>query len=362
MSGTSADGIDAVIAEFDGTRFVGLGATMHRDYPESLRSALLGVSVGLEPITLSQYAELDHAVAEEYAQVTLQLLESANIATTEIAAIGSHGQTIFHDGARKLTLQIGDPSFIAARTGCTVIADFRRKDLALGGQGAPLVPAFHHALFADSTRPRAVVNIGGIANITLLPDTAPNKIRGFDTGPGNGLMDEWIAHHSGARYDRNGEFAASGAIVPELLTQLLADPYFTKPAPKSSGRDYFRLNWVRRHAPALANYSAADIQRTLCELTASSIVTSILAAMSAPADVLVCGGGARNVFLMHRVADLLGRECTTKPTDDYGLNAEWVEAAAFAWLAMRTLNSLPGNISTVTGAQRSAVLGGIYPR
>lgn len=363
MSGTSADGVDAVIAEFEGTRFVGLTATAHHDYPEPLRTALIRISVGLEPITLSQYAELDHAVAEAFSLATKKVLEAAALPPSAITAIGSHGQTIFHDGKRKLTLQIGDPSLIAARTDCAVVADFRRKDLALGGQGAPLVPAFHHALFADPVRPRAIVNIGGIANITLLPNADAAEIRGFDTGPGNGLMDEWIALNTGHAYDRDGAFAASGTVIPELLTQLQVDPYFSAPAPKSTGRDYFQLSWVRRVMPNLARYPAADVQRTLCELTAATIVAGIQSELPAVSEVLVCGGGARNGLLMHRIGELLGHDtCATTATDAYGLNAEWVEAAAFAWLAMRSWNNLPGNVTAVTGANRAAVLGGIYPR
>jgi anhydro-N-acetylmuramic acid kinase len=268
---------------------------------------------------------------------------------------------VFHDTSAQpwATQQLGDPSRIAARSGIATVADFRRKDVALGGQGAPLVPAFHHALFASADEARCALNIGGIANVTLLPDADAARVRGFDTGPGNGLMDEWSERHLGRAYDADGAFAASGRCNGPLLQALLADPYFNRPPPKSTGRGYFQLAWVERRFPALASLAPADVQATLAELTTRSIAADILAHQPDTRRVLVCGGGGRNGYLMQSLRAALPA-CTVQPSDDYGLDAGWVEAAAFAWLAMRTLEGLPGNLPGVTGASRPAVLGGIF--
>jgi len=361
MSGTSMDGIDAVLAEFDRGRFKGLRATHHLHYPAALRGRLLQVARSDAALSLRELATLDTAVADHFADAALGLLAAAGIEAAAVSAIGSHGQTVFHDTSAQpwATQQLGDPSRIAARSGITTVADFRRKDVALGGQGAPLVPAFHHALFASADEARCALNIGGIANITLLPDAAAARVRGFDTGPGNGLMDEWSERHLGRAYDADGAFAASGRCNEALLQALLADPYFNQPPPKSTGRGYFQLAWVEQRFPALASLALADVQATLAELTTRSIAADILAHQPDTRRVLVCGGGARNGYLMQSLRAALPG-CTVQPSDDYGLDAGWVEAAAFAWLAMRTLESLPGNLPGVTGASRLAVLGGIF--
>ncbi|MDR3417835.1 MAG: anhydro-N-acetylmuramic acid kinase [Nevskia sp.] len=362
MSGTSMDGIDAVLAEFEEGRFAGLRATHGAAYPEPLRRRLLELARSDDSsLSLRELASLDTAVADQFAAAALDLLARAGIEPAAIAAIGSHGQTIFHDTAGEpwATLQIGDPNRIAARSGIATVGDFRRKDMALGGQGAPLVPAFHHALFASADEPRCVVNIGGIANLTLLPGPDPLLVRGFDSGPGNGLMNEWSERHLGRPYDANGTFAASGRSDEGLLQALLSDPYFAQPPPKSTGRSYFQLAWAERRFPRLDTLAPADVQATLAELTARSIAAGVLAHAPATRRVLVCGGGAHNRHLMDRLRAALPG-LAVQASDEHGLDADWVEAAAFAWLAMRTVAGLPGNLPAVTGAARATVLGGIY--
>jgi len=362
MSGTSMDGIDAVLAEFEDGRFKGLRASHHLAYADSLRARLLQLARSDAALSLRELATLDAAVADRFADAALELLAAAGVDPRAVSAIGSHGQTVFHDTAATpwATQQLGDPNRIAARCGITTVADFRRKDLVLGGQGAPLVPAFHHAMFADAGEPRCALNIGGIANITTLPGADAAQVRGFDTGPGNGLMDEWCERHLGQPYDAGGAFAASGRCDENLLRALLDDPYFAQTPPKSTGRGYFQLAWVEQRFPGLDTLAAADVQATLAQLTALSIAADIRRYAAGTRRVLVCGGGARNGDLMQRLRAALPG-CTVQPSDDYGLDSGWVEAAAFAWLAMRTLSGLPGNLPGVTGASRAAVLGGIYP-
>lgn len=362
MSGTSMDGVDAAVLQFRGTRFRRIVSAHNTAYPAALRSRLLRLAGGTEQITLREYCALDQAVAQSFAAAALGALKKKRIAPARIAAIGSHGQTVFHapEGAVRGSLQLGDPNLIAALTGTTTVADFRRKDLALGGQGAPLVPAFHHAVFASAREPRCVINIGGIANITVLPPGAEaDRVFGFDTGPGNGLMDEWISARRSRPYDAGGRWAASGDVERRLLHTLLAEPWFRRRPPKSTGRDRFNLGWARSRYPALDRLPAESVQRTFAELTARSISDAILKHAPGTRRALVCGGGVRNRLLMKRLYELLA-PCTVEPTSGYGLDPRWVEAAAFAWLAMRTLNGLPGNVPTVTGAKRAAVLGGIY--
>lgn len=359
MSGTSMDGIDAALCEFRGARFLRVRALQSRPYPPALRAQLLRLSRELPALTLEQLARLDHAVAEAFAGAVQDLLRRAKVPGRRILAAGSHGQTVFHDpqGARS-SWQLGDPSLIAARTGLTVVADFRRADVARGGQGAPLVPGFHHAVLASAREKRCVLNLGGIANITVLPGLAAAKVRGFDTGPGNALMDEWSELRRGQAMDAGGKWAATGEVYPKLLDALLADPYFAAKPPKSTGRSYFNLDWVRRRFPDLATAVPADVQRTLCELTARSVADAIARHAKGTQQILVCGGGALNGFLLERVGALTRVKIET--TQALGLAPQAVEAAAFAWLAMRTLKGLPGNLPAVTGAKHPAALGGIY--
>lgn len=358
MSGTSADGVDAVVASFEAGRYSGLQGAFHLDYPADLRQSLIALGrTSQATLSLHELARLDVAVGEVFAEAALGVLRSAGLAASDVVAIGSHGQTVFHDprGVHS-SLQIGDPHRISARTGRPVVADFRRADIALGGEGAPLVPAFHHAVFA-AAEPRTVVNIGGIANVTWLPGAESGSVRGFDCGPGNGLMDEWVLRVQGRPYDEDGRLAASGCVNNELLQSWLREPYFSAPPPKSTGRAQFNLDWARQRAPVpLEKLTASDVQSSFCELTARSIVDAL-----APGSrrALVCGGGARNLYLMDRL-QTLAPSVRFESTAAHGLPPEWVEAAAFAWLARRRLNNEPGNLPAVTGAMCATPLGAIF--
>lgn len=360
MSGTSQDGIDAVLAEFQEGRFLGVLAHHTGAYPPRLRAELIELSRESTPIRLAHYAQLDREVADAFAATALALIEREALPRDAIRAIGSHGQTVFHDAAGvQSSLQLGDPSRIAVRTGLSVVADFRRADVALGGQGAPLLPVFHHALFASDAEPRAVLNLGGIANLTLLPDADPAHVVGFDCGPASCLMDEWIERHLNVRFDDEGSWAASGTPLRELLEACLAEPYFTLPPPKSTGRGLFHLDWLQARHSALGQHAPVDVQRTLAELTASSVSEALTRHAPVTAKLLVCGGGVRNRFLMSRLRSLLP-QVSIESTTEHGLDAQHVEAAAFAWLACRRLRGETGNLPSVTGASRPAVLGGLY--
>jgi anhydro-N-acetylmuramic acid kinase len=323
-------------------------------------SDLVELSREARPVSLARLAALDASVADAFAEAALGLLRMPGIDRAGVTAIGSHGQTVFHDplGARS-SLQLGDPSRIAVKTGIPVVADFRRADVALGGHGAPLLPVLHHALFARAEEARAVLNLGGIANLSLLPDAQPDRVRGFDTGPASCLMDEWIERHRGLGYDADGAWAASGRLDADLLDAWLADPWFATPPPKSTGRGQFHLAWVERRTPDLQARAAADVQRALCELTAASVAAALKSQAPGTARLLVCGGGVRNGFLMSRLRVRLPG-LPVESTEAHGLDPQWVEATAFAWLACRRLRGEPGNLPSVTGASRPAVLGGIY--
>lgn len=294
----------------------------------------------------------------EFAAAINQFLQVYNIAPAQIEAIGSHGQNIYHHPhpPYPFTLQIGDPNTIAALTGITTVADFRRKDLAYGGQGAPLVPAFHAEIFRHPHKNRVIVNIGGIANITVLPADPTQPVIGFDTGPGNALLDSWIAKHLEQTHDHDGKWAAQGQYSETLLNALLSDPYFFHPSPKSTGREYFNLNWLKNFLPFTAK--PVDIQATLVELTARSIIDAINKHML-EGEIFVCGGGAHNAFLMQRLGSL-AKNYTVSSTQTLHISPDWIEAMAFAWLAKQTLEKKPGNMPQVTGARQTAILGGIY--
>lgn len=358
MSGTSADGIDAVVAEFSEGRFQRLAATHHCPHPADLRAALIALGRDSEAqISLSALAGLDVALARQFAAAALAVVQASGLAAQDIRAIGSHGQTIFHEPKRLgSSMQLGDPNHIAALTSLPVVADFRRMDVALGGEGAPLVPAFHAAVFSGD-QPGAVVNIGGIANVTWLPGSAQGDVKGHDCGPGNALMDEWTMRQLGRAFDQGGRFAAQGQVLPTLLSAWLSEPYFALAAPKSTGRSLFNLEWADALAEGgLAGYAPADVQATLCELTAKTICEAI------PGNtdrVLVCGGGVFNAHLMRRI-EVLKPSARVASTETAGLAPQWVEAAAFAWLAHQRIHQLPGNLPSVTGASHPAVLGGLY--
>ncbi|MDF2776946.1 MULTISPECIES: anhydro-N-acetylmuramic acid kinase [Pseudescherichia] len=357
MSGTSLDGVDVVLAAID-DRMVAQQASLSWPIPVSLKEAILAICQG-QQLTLSQLGQLDSRLGKLFADAVMALLKQENLRPQDIVAIGCHGQTVWHEplGDAPHTLQIGDNNQIVARTGITVVGDFRRRDIALGGQGAPLVPAFHQALLAHPVERRMVLNIGGIANLSLLFPGQP--VRGYDTGPGNMLMDAWIWRQKGQPYDKDARWARAGNVIRPLLQQMLSDPWFARPAPKSTGREYFNYGWLERQLAHFPGLSGSDVQATLAELTAVSIAEQVL--LSGGCErLLVCGGGGRNPLVMARLASLLpGIEVGT--TDEAGISGDDMEALAFAWLAWRTIAGLPGNLPSVTGAAQPSVLGAIFP-
>lgn len=355
MSGTSMDGVDAVVCEMRGHRFVKVVAHKTLQYAPALRKALLSLQAEEHAISLRQFAEFDSAIARAFAEAAVTALPSRNA-----RAIGVHGQTVFHEPSPPWmsSLQIGNPSLIAHLTGQTVVADFRRADIACGGQGAPLVPAFHHAVFASKLA-RAVLNIGGISNLTLLPDEDASKVRGWDIGPGNALMDEWIKLSEGKDFDRAGAFAASGKVHEPLLEALLEDSYFQQAPPKSTGRGYFNITWALKRFPDLHLLPAENVQRSFCELTAILVARALQTEAPTTSQLLVCGGGTQNNCLMDRIR-ALNPQVAVMSTSEFGLDPQAVEGAAFAWLAMCRMHGLTGSLPAVTGASRPAILGGVY--
>ncbi len=361
MSGTSADGVDAVCVRFDDNpRRVALAAHEYRPYPESLRQRLLSLMVPGDD-EIDRMGVLEGELAEIFAAASVAVHRKAGLAATDIAAIGSHGQTIRHrpHASCAFTLQIGDPARIADRTGIMTIADFRRRDMAAGGQGAPLVPAFHQWLFGHATRTRAIVNIGGIANITVIPAaTAQAPVRGLDTGPGNALLDGWAYQHTGKAQDTDGRLAARGRMDDALLAILKDDPYFSAPPPKSTGREHFTSKWLADRLTRLGrDLTPADVQATLIGLTADTIHEAL--APLHPEEVYLCGGGTANPVLVAALAARVGVPIET--TARLGLDPQLVEPTAFAWLAREALAGRPANLPSVTGARHPVVLGALYP-
>ncbi|MCW8807275.1 MAG: anhydro-N-acetylmuramic acid kinase [Rhodanobacter sp.] len=357
ISGTSADSIDAALIDF-GRGAPEVQGTLAHPWPTALRERMLALAQDEAALDLDAYGRLDVEVGHHFADAALALLKQCSVSAEAVRAIGSHGQTLRHrpTGRYPFTLQLGDPTVIAERCGIDVVADFRRADIAAGGQGAPLLPALHAMLLTQPGQTRVVLNLGGIANITVL--AADGGVLGFDTGPANGLLDAWCLRHSGEPFDRDGTFAASGKIDTPLLDALLADPYFALPPPKSTGREYFHLNWLASH-PRMAALEPADVQATLLELTARSVTAAIAEQAPHSTDVLTCGGGTHNGALMQRLRELLAPRgvCSTA---EHGIDADFLEATAFAWLARQRLLNLPGNLPAVTGARGPRVLGAIY--
>ena len=359
MSGTSMDGIDAAVVSIDADNFR-LERYVEFPYPRQLRDRLERL-VRSEAATLPELGSLHAEVGHAFADAAETLLAHAGLPLCAISAIGSHGQTILHrpDARPAFSMQIGDPSVIAWRTGITTVADFRAMDLAAGGQGAPLVPAFHAYLFASQGEDRAVLNIGGIANLSLL--SGDGSVLGFDTGPGNTLLDGWAREHIGMPHDEDGNWARSGNLLPSLLEAALADPYFSRPLPKSTGRDSFNVRWVGDllERTMLGGARPEDVQRTLTELTARSVANALRKVMQGCSRLAVCGGGLRNGFLMERLAACLA-PLEPHSTEVWGIPPEAMEACAFAWLAAARLGGESGNLPAVTGAARAVCLGGVY--
>ena len=360
ISGTSTDAVDAAIVDVNPDR-VACIACHSEPIPESLGSALRSV-IDSPLIDRTTFWQLDVRVGELFAQATRALLEKAGVDASEVRAIGSHGQTVLHAPQAEFpcTVQIGDPNIIAERTGITTVADLRRRDLAAGGQGAPLAPAFHAAVFHTRDHDRVVINIGGIGNLTRLPADDSLSVSGFDTGPGNTLMDVWAGRIRGVAMDAGGVWARSGQCHQRLLELLKTEPYFALAPPKSTGRELFNLVWLDAFLTRLGEeVTPEDVQRTLCELTAVTIVEAIARHAPDTREVLVCGGGVHNALTMERLAEHL-HPVDVRSTQSIGFDPDWVEAAAFAWLAARTMDGIPGNLPTVTGASHPVILGGIY--
>ncbi|MBM3340778.1 MAG: anhydro-N-acetylmuramic acid kinase [Betaproteobacteria bacterium] len=353
MSGTSLDGIDAVVASFDGG--ARLLESHYQPFDAELRAELFALQApGDDEIHRASLAA--NRLARAYAAAVQTVLAKASLRASDIAAIGCHGQTVRHRPDAGYTTQLGNAALLAEMTGITVVNDFRSRDIAAGGQGAPLVPAFHRELFASRDEHRVIVNIGGIANITDLPAAGP--VTGFDCGPGNALMDEWVSTNLGHAFDRDGAWAATGLVLPEILNHLILNDFFEIPPPKSTGREVFHLGWVKQ--ALRGGERAQDVQATLLELTAQGIAQAITRHCAPAQALFICGGGAHNRALMTRLAALLPRQ-RVADTGVLGLHVDWVEAVAFAWLARQTLLAAPGNLPAVTGAAGQRVLGAIYP-
>lgn len=356
MSGTSVDGVDAVLADLSATpRSV---AAAHVAFPETLRRELNALQRSGED-EIHRAALAANALMDCCATAVAAVLRQARIGRPQIAAIGVHGQTVRHRPDLGYTTQLASPARLAEATGITVVADFRSRDVAAGGQGAPLVPALHAALFRLHDRHRVVVNLGGIANVTDLPPIGP--VRGFDTGPGNTLLDAWCERHTGAPFDRDGAWGATGRLNAELLAALKADAYFGRPPPKSTGRDHFHLHWLERHlAPLQPAPEPADVQRTLLALTAKTIAEAVAAHCGSATEVLLCGGGAHNAALRSELEVALAPR-TVATTATLGIPVGEVEALAFAWLAREALAGRASSLPDVTGATGRRILGAIYP-
>lgn len=355
MSGTSLDGVDAVLLETHAQNFRVRHSHFNAFSPE-IRQQLLDLHHSGDN-ELERVAVIANVLSHLYADTVLQLLAKANISKSAIKAIGCHGQTIRHRPEIGFTLQIGNPALLAELTGITVVADFRSRDIAAGGQGAPLVPAFHQAAFQHAAIHRVVLNIGGIANLTSLPVNG-QPVSGFDSGPGNMLMDAWIERIKGQAYDKDGLWAAEGKVIQPLLQKLLSEPFFALSPPKSTGRDLFSLGWLTDRISA--DYTDADIQRTLLELTAQTITNAVQQQCADAEEIYLCGGGAYNRTLISRLRDLL-QPVKIALSDELGINVNHVESAAFAWLAQQCLLHKPGNLPAVTGAKGPRILGAIYP-
>jgi anhydro-N-acetylmuramic acid kinase len=359
MSGTSIDSVDAVLADVhDG------GLQVRRQYAHPIPSDLRqGLEDALHTggLTAIRAWQLDAHVGELFAEAVLGLLNAAQVPPKEIVAIGSHGQTLYHapDASPPLTIQVGDPNVIAWRTGVTTVADFRRMDVAAGGQGAPLAPAFHAFAFSSPEMHRVVLNIGGICNLSLLPAGGDDPLCGFDTGPGNTLMDLWTRRVLGHPFDQDGAWASSGRVREDLLARLKDDEYFGRPPPKSTGRERFNAAWLQRAVHDIGDLRAEDVQRTLCQLTVVTVTEALRHHAPQTQELFACGGGALNPVLMRLLAESLD-ECSVATTGDLGVPPKAVEGAAFAWMAHERLRGRAAGIPAVTGARGRSTLGGVY--
>lgn len=352
MSGTSLDGIDAALTDL--SRSPVLINTAFTAFDDTRRKDLLALHTPGKN-ELQRAARLANQLTYSYAEIVNQLLDQVAVLPSEIRAIGCHGQTIRHSPQDGYSIQLVNGSLLAELTGITVISDFRNRDIAAGGQGAPLVPAFHQAVFSHPHIHRLIINIGGIANITSLPPEG--EVTGFDCGPGNMLMDAWCHLHTGMTYDHHGNWARSGNLIPHLLEKLLASPYFSLPPPKSTGRELFHLDWLTTHLSS--NARPEDVQATLLSFTVETIKRAITSWYPRAGELYLCGGGAHNAALIMTLHEIMPHH-KIKLTDELGIPADWVEACAFAWLAQQTINGSPSNLPAVTGAMGTRILGAIH--
>jgi len=355
------DGIDAALVEFNGDKIKLLASHSHEISVE-LKNKLKQLCQDDKNASIDMLGETDTELGMIFADAVNTLLKQSNTKANQICAIGSHGQTIRHQPALKnsFSLQIGDANRISFNTGITTVADFRRKDMAAGGEGAPLAPAFHQQVFHSATENRGVLNIGGIANITYLPADKSQLCAGFDTGPGNTLMDAWIQKHKGRAYDKNGDWAASAEPDKDLLAQLMQDTFISMPPPKSTGREHYNLSWLQTQLLDYKHLSAEQVQASLCHFTCDSIAQAIESSSTDFSTLILCGGGTHNRHLVKLLTNKLNH-INVESSEAHGISPDWVEAVAFAWLARQTLKNLPGNIPSVTGAQKPVILGAIYP-
>ncbi len=356
MSGTSLDGIDAILVDFSQEECRDI-AFYFQPFPASLKEQIRKLCITDHPILLTEYGAMDCHIGKLFADTVAILLKNADISARRVKAIGSHGLTLCHapQNTHAFSLQIGDPNIIAENTGITTVSDFRRRDIAAGGQGAPLVPAFHQYFFGQRGEKTCIINIGGIANITLLNN---HTAIGFDTGPGNTLIDYWIRKQLKQSYDKNGKWASGGSIYQPLLQLLKKDRYFLQPPPKSTGTEYFSGKWLEDKLNQFPGLHIQDIQTTLCQLTADTITDAILQFEKKTTTTLVCGGGCHNQYLVSLISENLQHPVSS--TADYQMDPDHVEAAAFAWLARQTIQHRPGNLYKATGAKSPVILGGIY--
>ena len=359
MSGTSVDGIDATLVNIRSATELQVIETQFTEFPEQLRNKINAIAQSNNHLTNCADSELHVELASYYAKASLALIKKAGVNSSEIRAIANHGQTVRHEpnASPAFSIQLGDPQAIANQTKIPCIGYFRQADLAAGGQGAPLMPAFHKAVLTSKENSNNfVLNIGGIANITQLGD----HVIGFDTGPGNTLLDQWIGLHQGKKYDKDGAWSQSGKVIPELLDQLLKDDYFSTPFPKSTGPDHFNLDWLRKQSDNIKKYKPADVQATLLSLTTQTIVDCLKELNGNDhCNVFICGGGAHNKAMVQALNKALNN-ASISTTDSIGIPADWVEAAGFAWLGYCHIHNLPSNLPSVTGASKSLVLGELF--
>ena len=353
MSGTSVDGIDAALVSFSSPSQLEVVTTEFTPFPEDLRGEINDTALNNSNLFHNTDSPLHATLAQHYASAAMNLIAKAGIPNTAIRAIANHGQTVRHEpeADEPFSLQLGDAQLIADQTGIHTISQFRQADIAAGGQGAPLMPAFHNALFGQAAH-TFVLNLGGIANISQLGD----PVIGFDTGPSNCLMDQWVEQHLGQRYDEGGNWAKSGRVIEELLDCLMTDPYLQHPYPKSTGTDHFNLDWLNRRFPELSQHSPADVQATLLAFTVKSVSLALEQLNAEQGNLYVCGGGAQNPALINALKDEL-EGFSVEKTDVLGVPADWVEAAGFAWLGYCHLHGVPSNLPSVTGASENLVLG-----